>query len=162
MEYERVDYEFDTWRDEHPEEYLAEKQATIDGIRMQRILERPSTVSRATLRPEDILPALLEALKDVDPFEYNQVELDPYTIEDVYDEDSELYEDYNDDANLLMEDISDLISHLCPPGIWFGTLEGDSSHIAFYPSPCGEHRHETHPLPGCPACQANERRFYGD
>jgi hypothetical protein len=104
------------------------------------------TVSTATLRPEDLIPAFFDALEEIAPatadvrFEGTYVEElhtavlnghDDYYSWDAY------HERHGSDAHEYLgwciEMLLDDLMANAPAGTYFGTLEGDASEFGFWP-----------------------------
>ena len=73
------------------------------------------SISTGTLRTEDLLPAFVSALEAlggaIDTGDWNDPE----------------------QATWDMEALTDALQTLCPPFVYFGTLEGDGSDFGFWP-----------------------------
>ena len=81
------------------------------------------SVSTGTLRPEDLLPvfaATLDSFKTV---------AHQFTLEAtmVLESNQEGYPD------LLLDHLTEALQELCPPFVYFGTLEGDGADFGFWP-----------------------------
>jgi len=94
------------------------------------------TVSRATLRYEDLIPAFMEVLQSHWPEKAEEIE-DSYA-EDEWPHGSGLVlsEPFNDTQEelspWLLEDLADALAEIAPEGYYFGSNEGDSSDIGFW------------------------------
>jgi hypothetical protein len=97
------------------------------------------SISTGTLRTQDLLPAFLETLtarggKVPDDLEcgthieyLNWPSLDTTACDD----DDKFWD--SEDAMWDMEALTDALQTLCPPFVYFGTLEGDGSDFGFWP-----------------------------
>jgi len=97
------------------------------------------SISHGTLRTQDLLPAFLETLtarggKVPDDLEcgthieyLNWPSLDTTACDD----DDEFWA--SEEASWDMEALTDALQTLCPPFVYFGTLEGDGSDFGFWP-----------------------------
>ncbi len=86
------------------------------------------TVIRATLRPQDLIPAFLDVIKDTP--EYVQVMnfVPAYAYED---DDAEWWES-EDCASFLNESLFDTLNDYAPDGYYFGSHEGDGSDFGYW------------------------------
>lgn len=75
------------------------------------------TISHGTMRLEDLIPAFVESLRDVDPESIPVLEYDSKSIND----------SYWDDADGVLEDLFDALNEYCPPYCYFGAHDGDGS-----------------------------------
>jgi hypothetical protein len=93
------------------------------------------TVICGTLRPQDLIPAFLDALRVVAPDAYAQVVCAPFGVvpADVNDGDSSAWWD-GEDAAALLESLFDALNENAPDGYYFGALDGDGSDFGFWPS----------------------------
>lgn len=94
------------------------------------------TVSRATLRNQDLIPAFLNALAHLDPPVYEQMtmgireETAQYGEELWEDDDSEWW--YTESAYWVLEQLIDSLDACSPDGYYFGAHEGDGSDFGFW------------------------------
>lgn len=94
--------------------------------------ELDQTVIRATLRPQDLIPAFLEVIRETP--EYLQIiNSNNYAVitdagADEYDERWES----EDISYLLNEELFDILNHYAPDGYYFGSIEGDGSDFGFW------------------------------
>ena len=95
------------------------------------------SVSEATLRVEDLIPAFNEALKRLDMFHAQSVEVE---YEDVFEAignlgfQESLPEDKQEDADFCLEVLSNGLEEYAPPLCYFGGHEGDPASIGFWMS----------------------------
>ena len=85
------------------------------------------SISTGTLRTQDLLPAFVSALESLSPMGTNH----PY-LGDAY----QILEQGTDDESEASETLSDIeheLNNICPPFVYFGTLEGDGADFGFWP-----------------------------
>lgn len=99
---------------------------------------KAGTVSRATMRNQDICQSCIEALYSVDPDKVTELlEKEPMVAEALYD--SIIDQSQNDfweteEAFLFVaEDLFDIMDAYSPDGHYFGNNEGDSSDFGYWP-----------------------------
>ena len=121
-------------------DYLAE------NIRHQEAMQ-PGTVSRATMREQDICQSCIEALYSVDPAKVTELlEKEPKVAEALYD--SIIDQSQNDyweteDAFLFVaEDLFDVMDSYSPEGHYFGNNEGDLSDFGYWPDEDHQHLYQ--------------------
>lgn len=92
------------------------------------------TISHGTLRPQDLIPAFLDALRTLNPAAYDQLMfgsghplIPSYALED---EDADWW---TEDAQWILDDLTDRLAESAPEGHYFGALEGDGSDFGFWP-----------------------------
>ena len=95
------------------------------------------TVSRATMRNQDLIPCFLEVLEKLDPNGYagylDGLESENYIL-DVFlnlDDDHEFW--YSMDATEICCELFDLLGEHAPDGYYFGAHVGDGSDYGFWP-----------------------------
>jgi len=91
------------------------------------------SVSHATMRPQDLIPAFLDVVRDIAPAHYEQVLLLPFGFVPSYareDEDSEWWE--SDECGHRLEELFDLLNDHAPEGFYFGSHPGDGSDYGFW------------------------------
>ena len=111
---------------------------------------KTGTVSHATMRPQDLIPAFLEALKTptdvttfndwvcrlhddglIKTFSYQSFS-SVLVIDEWVDDDSSVWHaEYADDT---LAEIMDALDDIAPPYCYFGAHEGDGSDYGFWPS----------------------------
>jgi len=95
-----------------------------------------ATVSEGTMRRQDTIPAMLDALRELAPEAYQQCvcpgagfsALPSYAAED---ESSDWWA--SDDACELAESLFELLSEHAPAGTYFGAHPGDGALLGFWP-----------------------------
>jgi len=98
------------------------------------MLEPGETVIHGTLRPQDLIPAFLDALCVLAPAAYSQLTLRPFGpipsyVQDEGD-DSEWW--YSEEAWDLLNDLTDALNDCAPEGYYFGAHPGDGSDFGFW------------------------------
>jgi hypothetical protein len=97
------------------------------------------SISTGTLRTEDLLPAFIEAigrlggtlpsdLECVNHMEYTA--LPSYDHVGVIDDSIDFWQ--SDEAAWDWEALTTVLEYLCPPFVYFGTLEGDGADFGFW------------------------------
>jgi hypothetical protein len=92
------------------------------------------TVSHGTMRSQDLIPAFLDALAEVDPNGYAQMMSAAFgpVPAHVWDEgDSSDWWD-SEDAHYLLESLFDALDGAAPEGHYFGAHPGDGSDFGFW------------------------------
>ena len=97
------------------------------------------SISHGTLRTQDLLPAFLETLtarggeipKDLECGTHIEYLNWPSLDTTACDDDDKFWD--SEDAMWDMEALTDALQTLCPPFVYFGTLEGDGSDFGFWP-----------------------------
>lgn len=92
-------------------------------------------ISSGTLRPQDLIPAYLRALRELFPAAYEQVVMPgcgfsafpSYAQED---RDSDWWR--SEAADSLLESLSDILSENAPDGYYFGAHWGDGACFGFW------------------------------
>ena len=89
-------------------------------------------VSEATLRPQDLIPTFLSALRERDEVAYAQIminnALPAHALED---DEADWWE--SEDAHWFLEDLFETLSDTAEEGEYFGAHEGDGSLFGFWP-----------------------------
>lgn len=94
-------------------------------------------ISSGTLRSQDLIPAMLDALRELAPAAYQQVvspgcgfsAFPSYAAED---DASEWWG--SDDCDALGEALFDALSEHAPEGFYYGSNEGDGASVGFWPA----------------------------
>tara|TARA_B110000263_G_scaffold46425_1_gene38514 strand:- start:280 stop:762 length:483 start_codon:yes stop_codon:yes gene_type:complete len=97
------------------------------------------SISHGTLRTQDLLPVFLETFialggnvpADLECGSYIEYLNWPNPETTACDEDDKFWA--SEDAMWDMEALTDGLNNLCPPFVYFGTLEGDGSDFGFWP-----------------------------
>jgi len=92
------------------------------------------TVIHGTLRTQDLLPVLLDELRERDPAAYAQMVMQPFGLIPSYaleDEDSEWWD--SEDACWLLEEVIEALDNCAPEGYFFGAHPGDASDFGYWP-----------------------------
>ena len=98
------------------------------------------SISHGTLRTQDLLPVFLETFMalggnvpaDLECGSYIEYLNWPNPATTACDEDDKFWD--SEDAMWDMEALMDGLNNLCPPFVYFGTLEGDGSDFGFWPN----------------------------
>ena len=85
------------------------------------------SVSTGTLRTEDLLPALVDALRSLRGDQYRGIVA---RAQLVLGSDLEDWEQY---AQESLEDIREALNTLCPPFVYFGAHPSDGADFGFWP-----------------------------
>lgn len=97
------------------------------------------SISTGTLRTQDLLPVFLETFialggnvpSDLECGSYIEYLNWPNPETTACDEDDKFWD--SEDAMWDMEALTNGLNNLCPPFVYFGTLEGDGSDFGFWP-----------------------------
>ncbi len=87
-----------------------------------------TTVSRATLRPQDLIPVFLTVIKDT--AEYVQI-MNFVPAHALEDDEAEWWES-EDASYFLNETLWDILNLYAPDGYYFGNTEGDGSDFGYW------------------------------
>ena len=98
------------------------------------------SISHGTLRTQDLLPVFLETLTALGGDVPSDLECGahieylnwPGPGTTACDEDDKFWS--SEEAMWDMEALTDGLNNLCPPFVYFGTLEGDGSDFGFWPN----------------------------
>jgi len=91
------------------------------------------TVSRATLRNQDLIPAFLDALAHLDPPVYEQMTMGIFPAVPQYaweDDESDWW--YTETAYWVLDQLIESLDACSPDGYYFGAHEGDGSDFGFW------------------------------
>ena len=90
------------------------------------------TVSHATMRTQDLVPAFLSVLKEEDEALWAELieGIDDYEAMTENDDDPRWYEDGM--VGFLYEDLWDAMNDIAPEGYYFGAHPGDGSDYGFW------------------------------
>ena len=93
-------------------------------------------VSNATLRAEDLVPAFLDALEEISDAGHkkavDELENMGYSLDDAYEEDSELYQSALEVGWFLSEVLFELLNEYAPEGTYFGSNPSDGALFGFW------------------------------
>lgn len=89
-------------------------------------------ISEGTHRPQDLLPALLGALRDVDSTAYAQTMVNGGIIPAHAQEDDDAEWWDSEDASGHVDALFDTLSEYAPPYCYFGSLEGDGACFGWF------------------------------
>lgn len=90
------------------------------------------SVSHATHRPQDLLPAFLGTLKVVSPEYYAIVIEEFHWLEDGDTEDNPFWE--TEECADLINSLIETLDQFAPAGMYFGAHEGDGSDFGYWKS----------------------------
>ena len=91
------------------------------------------SISHGTLRPQDLIPAFLDALAVVDPAAHTQFCLSPFGPIPAYaseDDDSDWW--VSDECQWLMTDLHNALDDASPEGYYFGSHPGDGADFGYW------------------------------
>lgn len=104
-------------------------QMFIHEHTQRRIHATPGeTVSRATLRPQDLLPAFLSVLRETPEY----VQITQALPAHIWEDEEAEYWSSEECSYLLNEEIFNLLQHYAPEGYYFGSHPGDGSDFAYW------------------------------
>lgn len=93
-------------------------------------------ISHGTMRNEDLIPAMLECLKEESIVKHERLVTRHSDIVNLTGDRLVLTADYDgEEAMWLVEDLYDTLNDVAPDGFYFGANEGDGSAIGFWPIP---------------------------
>lgn len=97
---------------------------------------RPNTtIIHGTHRPQDLIPTLLDAVREYNPSAYAGLMVSPFGAIPAYvqDEgDDSPWWDGDDASYLLNEVLFDLLNEVSPEGCYFGAHPGDGSDFGWW------------------------------
>ena len=88
------------------------------------------TVIRATLRPQDLIPAFLGVIKDTP--EYTQIAMSQVPPSYAIGDDEDDWWDGEECSFFLNEVLFDVLNDYAPNGYYFGAHEGDGSDFGYW------------------------------
>lgn len=93
-----------------------------------------TSLSYATMRPQDLIPVFLDAVAEYHPAAYAQLTAGPVPPIPAYvqDEGDESAWWYGADASYLLEDLFFTLDEVAPEGCYFGAHPGDGSHYGWW------------------------------
>lgn len=94
-------------------------------------------VSSGTLRPQDLVPRYLDALREIAPAAYQQIAVPgagftPWPGDAVGDPTHEWWQ--TDEASSLLQSLEETLSEHAPEGFYFGAHWGDGASFGFWPA----------------------------
>jgi len=95
---------------------------------------KDETVIRATYRSQDLLPAFLDLLRELDPVSYSAWVTSTWSIPPAYvaDEGDESAWWESEDCSNCIETLFDQLNACAPEGYYFGAHPGDGSDFGFW------------------------------
>lgn len=94
---------------------------------------RMGTVSHGTLRTQDLLRAFADEIEYLGWTNGILLVLEARHNAAILDLDvSQEQAIHNQTANAVLDELYDALNRACPPGVYFGTLEGDASDFGFW------------------------------
>ena len=92
------------------------------------------TISHGTLRACDLIPAFLDACREVAPDHYEAFMVAPFGPIPAYVQDEGDSSDWwqSDDACVLLEALTDILNEHAPEGHYFGAHPGDGCDFGFW------------------------------
>ncbi len=111
---------------------FSEGKAVIEA---PRIVSEPGSVSHATLRPEDLIPAFLEHLRMLDPDACNEFRLkNPGLLQALCDRKCGIKSKWWDSEEVIfvMEELFELMEEYAPEGYTFTSHPGDASDFGYW------------------------------
>lgn len=105
------------------------KAVEVDG--KTRIM---GTVCHGTMRPQDLIPAFMAAVANVDPPAYEQMVTAPFPPVPayVYDEGDNCPWWDSEDAMCVLEALTEALEAAAPEGYYFGAHPGDGSDFGYW------------------------------
>lgn len=92
------------------------------------------SISHATLRTQDLLPAFLDAVEEYAPDHYAAILVQPFSFIPAYvtdeGDDSEWWD--SEDAQWKLDELTEILNEVAPDGCYFGSYEGDGSDFGFW------------------------------
>jgi len=88
------------------------------------------SISHGTLRPQDLIPAFLDAVETYAPAMIAPFPFVPAHVEDGGDS-SDWWD--SEEAQGKLDELFDILSEHAPDGCYFGAHEGDGSDFGFWP-----------------------------
>ena len=86
------------------------------------------TLIRATMRPQDLIPALMDAIRDTPEY----VQLIHVIPHHVWEDDDDVWWGGEFCSYFLNEQLWDVVDSYAPDGYYFGCTEGDSSDYGYW------------------------------
>ncbi len=89
------------------------------------------TIIHGTMHPQDLIPAFLDALAEVDPMVHAQMMMLPFGVVPSHAMEDESA-DWWSDAQWRLEELFDALDASAPEGYYFGAHPGDGSDFGFW------------------------------
>jgi len=91
------------------------------------------SISHGTMRPQDLIPRFLDALREYAPAMYAQIIAASIPV---IPSDAQIDEDHpwwsSEEAQYLLENLFDALEECAPDGYYFGSHPGDGSDYGFW------------------------------
>ena len=116
------------------DKYIADGWGVLSSCEVKTA--EPGTVVRGTLRREDIFPAVIRCLFELDREQCREFEkANPDLLQALCDKECGIPTDWwdSEEASFVMEELSDLLNGYAPEGHYFGAHPGDGSDFGFWP-----------------------------
>ena len=98
------------------------------------LMTRTGSISHGTLRPQDLIPAFLDVLAEVDPTAHTQFCLLPFgTIPSHAREVDDADWWQSEECQWRMTDLHNALDDASPEGFYFGSHPGDGSDFGYWP-----------------------------
>lgn len=91
------------------------------------------TIIRGTLRPQDLIPAFLEEIREKDSSRYEALQAKFFPCPPAYaleNEDSEWWN--SEDCHYYLEELFEILNDFAPEGFYFGSHPGDGSDFGYW------------------------------
>ena len=98
------------------------------------LMTRTGSISNGTLRPQDLIPAFLDVLAEVDPVAHTQFCLSPrgpIPSHAMEDDDADWWQ--SEECQWRVTDLHDALGEAAPEGYYFGSNPGDGSDFGYWP-----------------------------
>lgn len=86
------------------------------------------TISHATMRPQDLIPAFMDILREFHP---ESAKASGIVIPDGLEDESPWWQ--SEEAMWTLEDLFDCLDEIAPDGYYFGAHPGDGCDYGFWP-----------------------------
>jgi hypothetical protein len=92
------------------------------------------SVSHGTHRPQDLIPAFLDAVEAYAPAHYEAIVAQPFPFIPAYVQDEGDYSDWwdSEEAHWKVTELFDILDESSPEGCYFGAHPGDGSDFGFW------------------------------
>ena len=113
-------------------EYASIEEAATEHGYMNVDRSKTGTISRATMRPQDLIPCFLDKLSEVDPGKYSKIVGDYHEglARTEKEEDCDWWD--SEDAGYLLEELFEALDAMAPANCYFGSHPGDGSDYGYW------------------------------